>query len=171
MPEPRTFFAVGVHGAPLSALAAAVNGRAAAFALRFPHRAGIGADNAIVQAAWRGVHCKECPNVAPLPEVYEMFERFIIPVTDAHFWLGGYVETWHGDAMDHQLLVRNIPLCDVWLCVLAHFHHATHDDCLQSRLCAMQSGLQLFAERAGGVVIDRDTIADEAAMNRILGVL
>jgi hypothetical protein len=121
MISPRTFFIVGVPGAGVAAVAAWFNARDDAFALVNPHRRAIaqftdGCEK--VRPYWDGMHCKECAGREPtFRTVYSIYPRFVVPVTEAWFQLGGYGETWRGEDLDYRLLVRHIPLVDFWLCV------------------------------------------------------
>jgi len=155
--NPRLFFAVGLPGAPLDAIADWVNAQPDAFALLNPHRLGVQTGKAAVMAAWGAMQCRDCAQPWPA-DVAVLFERFIAPVTEARYRLGGYVEEWHGELLDYRLLVRNTPLADVWVCALADDGDA-----------ATQQELRDFARCADGVVVDAATLGDGSALPRLLG--
>lgn len=118
MTSPHTFFAVGVPGCSLAAVAAWINARADAFALVNPHRRDIaqlpdGCEK--VQPYWDGLRCRDCPGKAQAVRLpLDILPHFVVPVTEAHFTLGGYVETWLGGELDYRLFVRNLPRVDFW---------------------------------------------------------
>ena len=121
MTAPYTFFAVGIPGSSLAAVGDWFNTRADAFALVNPHRRDIAelTDGCHkVRPFWDGLHCQECPGKAPaIRRVMDILPHFVVPVTEAHFAMGGYVETWYGEELDYRLLVRNIPRVDFWIVV------------------------------------------------------
>jgi len=119
--SPRTFFVVGVPGANLAAVADWFNARADTFVLVNPHRRDIaqlavGCDK--VQPYWDGLRCRDCPGKAQaVHKALDIFPHFVVPVTEAHFALGGYVETWLGEELDYRLFLRNLPRADFWAVV------------------------------------------------------
>jgi len=119
--SPRTFFVVGVPGSNLAAVAAWFNTRDDAFALIDPHQRDIAqlADGCEkVQPFWDSLRCRDCPGKAPVVrKALDIFPHFVVPVTEAHFTLGGYVETWLSEELDYRLLVRNMPRADFWAVV------------------------------------------------------
>lgn len=163
MNQPRTFFIVGVPGAGVADVAAWFNARDDAFVLLNPHRQDIAQFTDAcekVKPYWDGMHCKECAGREPtFRTVYSIYPRFVVPVTQAHFQLGGYAETWHGEELDYRLLVRHIPRVDFWLCVMGG----------NTEYADTERELRGVAVATDGFVIDGgDGWVDAAALERVL---
>lgn len=158
MTNPRTFFVVGVPGSNMLGVAVYFNARADAFALVNPHRrpvAQLAEGCEKVRRYWDNLRCPDCPDAPPgITQALDVFPRFVLPVTQAYFALGGYAEEWHGEPLDYRLLVRHIPLVDFWLCVTCDPLESAHRDWPACRIGECQDELTALARVTGGIVID-----------------
>jgi hypothetical protein len=168
VPEPLTFFVVGVPGSGIATVAHWFNERPDAFALVNAHRrplAQLGTCCEKVARYWDGLRCGECPDLPPnITDALDIYGRFVLPLTEAHFALGGYAEEWHGELLDYKLLVRHAPLVDFWVCVIREPALCTRTGWPVGRVNECQQDVSGLAAVCGGIVVDGDEFADDSAV-------